>query len=485
MTTRTSNTLLGLLIIQNTVAALIARHVSADYNYDVVRLLFIAENLKLVLSMLLESFTLHKNSLSSPSISPSPSSPYNLLCQSVYKHIWLKPLDALKLSIPALLYLLQSIFSFAAIKMIPVPLFLIIQQTKLVKTTLLSIFMLKRSYSLIQWLSIASLCIGSSLSFLSVSNQQKTNHHYLEIEMNQEIEEHDGMARRLIMSVVESSSALNTNLMGIFLILASNFCSSLAGVYFELVVKGVDKNNDKNGDEDLDTVDNHSDDEECNIQMKSLLDGVDHDDKENLVNGTNVNVKQNNNDGKLQKSQNHHLRKSSRMINEQQLDINSNKAKESKVDEIVETCSMKQQTSDIISDQASIWMRNIQLSFFQICILAADILTNSVDESERTPIFGEFNLAMWIQIILFAFGGILVAAVIQKADNVQKGICMGLSVILTSALSILMDSSKSLSITFQFVMGSFLAIGGCFFFANPTLIDIMTKKQLLLDKVTK
>jgi len=49
----------------------------------------------------------------------------------------------------------------------------------------------------------------------------------------------------------------------------------------------------------------------------------------------------------------------------------------------------------------------------------------------------------------------------------QKGLAAGLLVITSSALSMLIESSRG--ILFNFILGSIFAIGRCFFFANPDI----------------
>ena len=108
-------------------------------------------------------------------------------------------------------------------------------------------------------------------------------------------------------------------------------------------------------------------------------------------------------------------------------------------------------------------MRNIQLAIFTICIISAKLLSSD----DETPFFYDFTPLLWIQISIFAFGGLLVASVIKYTDSVQKGLAAGLSVITSSALSMVIESSGGMSL--NFILGSALAIGGCFFFANSNV----------------
>ena len=56
------------------------------------------------------------------------------------------------------------------------------------------------------------------------------------------------------------------------------------------------------------------------------------------------------------------------------------------------------------------------------------------------------------------------ASVIKYADSVKKSLATGLSVIISSALSVMGEKS---TLSSHFLFGSFLALGSCHFFGNP------------------
>ncbi len=358
--------LLALLVIQNTSAVLLARYTRTKYDYNVNHMLLVAEIIKLATSIFLEGLTFVKvEDEETMPITHSPAgsaqgkklccllSRLSALCQSFKIHIFDNPKDALKLTIPAGLYLLQNTLVYISISLVPVPLFTVTQQTKLVTTALLSVILLKRTYDKTQWYSILALCVGAAICILS--------HHKPGSEESE-----------------ESSSSTASSLFGLLLIVLSNFCGSIAGVYFELVIKG----------------------------------------------------------------------------------------KESSTSQLL----------------PSIWMRNIQLATFSICILCVKILSDSKEESR--PFFYDFTPLLWIQITIFAWGGLLVAGVIKYTDSVQKGLAAGLSVISASALSMEIEGS---AVSLDFIVGSILAIGGIFFFANPKLevgrIPCPSAKSLSIKKI--
>jgi UDP-sugar transporter A1/2/3 len=87
----------------------------------------------------------------------------------------------------------------------------------------------------------------------------------------------------------------------------------------------------------------------------------------------------------------------------------------------------------------SMWMRNIQMAFFSICIAYINMLrdndrgvTGVLDENNEPitkPFMYGFTGWVYVVVMLQAGGGMLVAAVIKYADNVLKGMATGVSVV--------------------------------------------------------
>lgn len=87
----------------------------------------------------------------------------------------------------------------------------------------------------------------------------------------------------------------------------------------------------------------------------------------------------------------------------------------------------------------SMWMRNIQMAFFSICIAYINMVrdgdrgvTGMMDENNEPitkPFMHGFTGWVYVVVMLQAGGGLLVAAVIKYADNVLKGMATGVSVV--------------------------------------------------------
>jgi solute carrier family 35 (UDP-sugar transporter), member A1/2/3 len=107
-------------------------------------------------------------------------------------------------------------------------------------------------------------------------------------------------------------------------------------------------------------------------------------------------------------------------------------------------------------DYASIWERNLQLSFFSICVLVVGMLWEQIGQSDgttlqKTPqIFANWTILSVLIASLQALGGILVAGTLKHADSVLKCFATAVSIILTSIVGYLFLESQ---------MDMFVALG--------------------------
>mmetsp|Transcript_3180 Transcript_3180/g.7042 ORF Transcript_3180/g.7042 Transcript_3180/m.7042 type:complete len:402 (+) Transcript_3180:2-1207(+) len=122
----------------------------------------------------------------------------------------------------------------------------------------------------------------------------------------------------------------------------------------------------------------------------------------------------------------------------------------------------------------SMWMRNVQMAFFSICIALINMyreygdrgFTGETDESNELmikPFMHGFTAWAWVIVALQAGGGMLVAAVIKYADNVLKGMATGVSVATgTFASTFLFGTTLSM----QFGIGAAMILVSVYFFSN-------------------
>ncbi|KAI2496836.1 Nucleotide-sugar transporter [Fragilaria crotonensis] len=191
--------LLVLMVAQNASTVLVGRYTRSSAPKEdlfiVNRLVLVTEVGKLLLSCILE-FSATKGGL----------------LTSFKDNIIDRPLDALKISVPALLYLIQNTLLYVALSNLSAPLFQVTYQGKLVTTAVVSVIMLNRKYSPKQWVCLVVLSIGVALAVLGESKDTDT-------------------ANRPAQSLA----------VGLIAVTVACFCSALAGVYFEFVLKNTTK----------------------------------------------------------------------------------------------------------------------------------------------------------------------------------------------------------------------------------------------------
>jgi len=191
--------LLGGMVLQNSACVLVGRYTRAgvrtEDRYLINHLIVTTEIGKLLLSCVFEYVTTNGG-----------------LVQSIQSNIIDRPYDALKIMIPALLYLVQNTLLYIALSNLTAPLFQVTYQTKLVTTAIVSVIMLNRKYSFQQWLCLVILSGGVDIVVLDSKEEDKSK-----------VKENDVPAQSLMVGLSAVTIACTS--------------SALAGVYFEKVIK--------------------------------------------------------------------------------------------------------------------------------------------------------------------------------------------------------------------------------------------------------
>uniref|UniRef100_A0A7S1D9C7 UDP-galactose transporter n=1 Tax=Cyclophora tenuis TaxID=216820 RepID=A0A7S1D9C7_CYCTE len=190
--------LLCFMVAQNSSTVLVSRYLRSAFpkedQFNVNHLVCVTEIAKLLLSCLLEFHATNGG-----------------LVKSIKENILDAPMDALKISVPALLYLIQNTLLYVAISNLAAPLFQVTYQGKLVTTAIVSVMMLNRKYAVKQWICLVALSLGVAVVVLAEKKDD------------------------------DSSSSANTAeqslVLGLTCVTISCVCSALAGVYFEKVLK--------------------------------------------------------------------------------------------------------------------------------------------------------------------------------------------------------------------------------------------------------
>lgn len=145
-----------------------------------------------------------------------------LALKRVCRDIFLSP-DCWKLSIPALLYVVQNSLQFVAISNLPVATFQVTYQMKILTTAAFSVALLRRKVSPTKWLSLFFLAIGVGIVQIQSSSG------------------HSPQRDNIPVGSAHESAPLHVHIMsplkGFGAVVAACFTSGLAGVYFEMVLK--------------------------------------------------------------------------------------------------------------------------------------------------------------------------------------------------------------------------------------------------------
>jgi UDP-sugar transporter A1/2/3 len=189
------------MVLQNSATVLVGRYtrtsVPKDELYVVNHLILVTEVGKLLLSCVFEYFTSNGK-----------------LMESIQTNILDRPKDALKILVPALLYLVQNSLLYVALSNLTAPIFQVTYQTKLVTTAMVSVVMLNRKYSTQQWICLVVLSIGVAIVVLGESSS-------------------------VAPAKTSTTTAGNTQslMVGLMAVTVACVSSALAGVYFEKVIK--------------------------------------------------------------------------------------------------------------------------------------------------------------------------------------------------------------------------------------------------------
>eukprot|EP01139_Manchomonas_bermudensis_P023551 Amastigsp_a841263_244.p1 type:complete len:373 gc:universal Amastigsp_a841263_244:1-1119(+) len=111
----------------------------------------------------------------------------------------------------------------------------------------------------------------------------------------------------------------------------------------------------------------------------------------------------------------------------------------------------------------SIWIRNIQLGAIGSVVAAGGAFWKDGGSIAARGFFSGYNSIVWLLILDFALGGLVVAVVVRHADNVVKGFATSFSVIVCAIFSIMF---LGLSPTLLFSLGSVLVLVATFMYSE-------------------
>lgn len=127
----------------------------------------------------------------------------------LHDNIIKQPLDCVKVSVPSLVYTLQNNLIFIGVSNLDAAVFQVTYQLKILTTAVLSVIMLKKQLSKVQWIALVVLFVGVSIVQLQPENL-----------------------------VTSKSSVAQRPFIGLIAVVTACVMSGFAGVYFEKILKG-------------------------------------------------------------------------------------------------------------------------------------------------------------------------------------------------------------------------------------------------------
>lgn len=122
----------------------------------------------------------------------------------------------------------------------------------------------------------------------------------------------------------------------------------------------------------------------------------------------------------------------------------------------------------------SLWMRNVQLGMFGSVfgLMGIAMSSKEIQIVSTEGFFRGYTMLVWLVVLIQALGGLLVAAVIQYADNIAKGFATSISIVVSSLISVYLFQFR---IGVHFFVGASLVITAVFLFGRDKASNKTTK----------
>ncbi|KAI6651711.1 UDP-N-acetylglucosamine transporter [Oopsacas minuta] len=114
---------------------------------------------------------------------------------------------------------------------------------------------------------------------------------------------------------------------------------------------------------------------------------------------------------------------------------------------------------------ASLWVKNIQLSFFGAIVAAFYIAVKDGSDIFIKGFFFGYTPIVFVVVIIQAAGGILVAAVIKYADNIVKGFATSIALVVSLIASIFIFAYTP---TIYFLCGLVMVGSATYIYSRPS-----------------
>lgn len=120
---------------------------------------------------------------------------------------------------------------------------------------------------------------------------------------------------------------------------------------------------------------------------------------------------------------------------------------------------------DSSTKTTSLWVRNCQLSFWSLFpALFLGVIWKDGEAIAKTGFFAGYNSVVWMAITFQAFGGVIVALVINYADNIAKNFATSISIVISCLASVYFFNFK---ITPSFFIGTSVVLFATYLYSKP------------------
>ncbi|KAF2426589.1 nucleotide-sugar transporter [Tothia fuscella] len=117
------------------------------------------------------------------------------------------------------------------------------------------------------------------------------------------------------------------------------------------------------------------------------------------------------------------------------------------------------------STQVTLWVRNVQLSFYSLFpALFLGVIIKDGAAISHDGFFTGYNWVVWTAITFQAVGGLLVALVVNYADNIAKNFATSISIIISFVVSVWIFD---FSITINFLLGMVIVLYATYLYSSP------------------
>ncbi|KAG0303464.1 hypothetical protein BGZ98_006627 [Dissophora globulifera] len=114
--------------------------------------------------------------------------------------------------------------------------------------------------------------------------------------------------------------------------------------------------------------------------------------------------------------------------------------------------------------QGSIWLRNIQLSFFSLPFSLLAVYLKDGEGVTEQGFFAGYDMLVIAAIACQSAGGLIVAVVVKYADNILKGFATSISIVISAIASVALFGSRIGTI---FIIGTALVLGATYLYSLP------------------